>query len=180
MLNNNTEYPHKLWYNYFLGCPIDFSHTAGSAATKFTFPHPASVYLAAAQNHPAMALAAMANSASIVPGSSIPSSSENLFVNNPTANNLFSNKPVLNTLFPQIPPMNNTTEVNFNKMENVSGSLTTPSVCSQTSFLSTQLNEIQSTTTSALKAALQFSTSTSSSSCSSSEVKSSSSNVCKH
>ena len=83
-----------------LGYPLDFSHATDSPADKFgfSFSHPASFYLAAAHSHPAMALAAMANTAAAAPGTTTPSASDVIFTKTHNMNNFFSANPVMNNL----------------------------------------------------------------------------------
>ena len=134
------------------GCPLDFSVAAGAAINRYgaTFPHPASVYLAAAHNHPAMALAAMANTASIISGTTSSSSTENLFVNSPAINSPFAHPPGVSNLFPQSVTNVIASEASGAKKEDAPGSL----INHQQSI---SANKIKENTASALKAALQVS-----------------------
>ena len=122
-----------------------------------TFPHPASVYLAAAHNHPAMALAAMANTASIISATTAGSSNENLFVNTSALNDPFSSTPGMNHLFNQNVTTVSTSKSGENKKEGVSSSSIASPISVQPMLLNAQTNKVQETTTSALKAALQVS-----------------------
>ena len=117
-----------------------------------TFPHPASVYLAAAHNHPAMALAAMANTASIISGTTSSSSTENLYANSPVVNTPFPHPPGVNHLFPQNVTSVSCSEASDAKKECTSGSVTSSSINLQQTSTS---NKMQENTSSALKAALQ-------------------------
>ena len=102
-----------------------------------------------------MALAAMASSASILPCTSIPSTSDTMFSSHLNMNHSFQSNTGLNNGFSN----NNAAEISYAKIENIPCSSMTSSIRSQTSYLNTQLNDGHGTTTSALKAALQFSTS---------------------
>ena len=141
-------------FSITIGCPLDFSIAAGTAMNRYgvTFPHPASVYLAAAHNHPAMALAAMANTASIISGTTSGSSTENLFANSPVVNSSFSHPPGVNHLFPQNVTTVSTTEACDARKERTPGSVNISSINLQQTSTN---NKMQENTSSALKAALQ-------------------------
>ena len=141
-------------FSITIGCPLDFSIAAGTAMNRYgvTFPHPASVYLAAAHNHPAMALAAMANTASIISGTTSSSSTENLFANSPVVNTPFSHPPGVNHIFPQNVTTVSCSEASDAKRECTPGSVISTSINLQQT---TTNNKMQENTSSALKAALQ-------------------------
>ena len=115
-----------------------------------------------------MALAAMASTASMLPDTSLTSTPETMFAGHLNMSNPFQGNVGLNNAFSN----NIASEIGFSKSEKNLCSSITSSTPSQSSYLNTQLNDGQGTTTSALKAALQFSAA-------SSDVKPTSSKACK-
>ena len=143
----------------FSGYPLDFSQATSISANKpgIDFSHPASVYLAAAHNNPALALAAISNVATIVPGTAFPSTSEALFTSSNNVNTMFVSSSGVADISTSNNYMSNAKKSNRPTNETIP-SPPTISVDKFTlsSFGNIPLDEAKSEHNSALKAALQF------------------------
>ena len=138
---------------------MDFSLATNISVSKpgIDFSHPASVYLAAAQCNPALALAAISNVATVVPGTAFPSTTEALFTSSNNMSTMFVSSSGAADISTSNNHLSNARKSNHHANETIPSHSTVPAhSLTLPTFGNIPVEEAKTEHHSALKAALQL------------------------